>query len=40
MTGSAHAAFAIGAISILGGSYAYVKKKSVASLVGSAAIGG
>jgi uncharacterized membrane protein (UPF0136 family) len=40
MTGSAHAAYTVGGISVAGGLFAFYKKKSVASLLGSLIIGG
>jgi uncharacterized membrane protein (UPF0136 family) len=39
-TGSAHATYAVGAVTIVGGLYAYVRKGSLASFLGSAAVGG
>ena len=35
MTGSSHATFAVAGVIIAGGLYAYVKKGSVASLIGN-----
>lgn len=40
MTGSSHAAFTVGGISIVGGLYAFYKKRSMPSLVGSLIVGG
>lgn len=40
VTGSSHAAFGTGAIVVGAGVYAYFKKNSIASLLGSAALGG
>ncbi len=40
MTGEAHSSYATGIVTILGGSYAFFKKGSLASLLGSLLIGG
>ncbi len=40
MTGSAHAAFGVGGLTVAGGLFAYFKRGSVPSLVGSVILGG